>query len=213
MKKALLLLALAVASVTVAQGAAVVATNYDEASLRQRPISTAAGAGQLTGGVVALGTWAASNAEVAALFAQLPNPTVWGQIVSSFLDFGATTTIGAGFPGLYESLASEVISEGNPLIGKNIYTLIGNGATLATSTEAALVLDPAVFAVDGAVPFSARAEISNPSATIVFGSPTGPNIDTLLGTAASLQMRATVPEPLSATLLLAGLALGFRRRR
>jgi hypothetical protein len=57
MKKTLLLLAFVV-SPSLVHGAAVTATNYNEGTGRQRPISTISGAGILAGGVVAIGSWA-----------------------------------------------------------------------------------------------------------------------------------------------------------
>jgi hypothetical protein len=212
MKKAFMLFAAVLTSATLVQGASVVATNYDEAAGRQLPFSTASGAGFLTGGIVAVGTWNASNSDVAGLFAQLPNPTVWGQIVSSFIRFGDTSTVGGGFEGLYELSAQRPLVAADVEVGKNIYTLIGNAPTLAASTEAALVLDPGTFNFDNPL-FAARADITNPSATVVFGSLNGPSVTSALGAAPSLKFGATVPEPFSATLLFAGLALGFRRRR
>ncbi len=212
MKKAFLLFAAVLTSATLVQGASVVATNYDEASGRQLPLSSASGAGFLTGGIVAVGTWNASNSDVAGLFAQLPNPQVWEQIVNSFVRFGNPSTVGGGFSGLFEADVQQPLVAADVQVGKNIYTLIGNGATLAGSTEAALVLDPGTFNFDNPL-FAARAEISNPTATVVFGSLNGPSVTTALGAAPSLKFGATVPEPFSATLLFAGLALGFRRRR
>lgn len=216
MKKAFLLFAAVLTSATLVQGASVVATNYDEATGRQLPFSTNSGApfglGAGGAGIVAVGTWNASNADVAGLFAQLPSQTVWNQIVSSFLQFGSTSKVGSDFPGLYELDAQRPLFPADVEVGKNIYTLIGNGSTLASSTEAALVLDPGTFNFDNPL-FAARAEISNPSATVVFGSLNGPSVTSALGAAPSLKFGATVPEPFSATLLFAGLALGFRRRR
>lgn len=215
MKKVLLLIALAVTSAQLVQGAAVTATNYNEGSGAQRPLSDTAGTGigvTTPGGVVAIGSW---SVDPVPLFNQLksaPSAALWGTIVESFISFGATTNVGSAFGGLYESVAQAPIAQGGPLDGKTIYTLIGNGATLAASTEAALVTDGATFAFDNPL-FSGRAEISAANAQVLFGNGAGPSITSALGAAPSLQLAPVVPEPFSATLLLTGLALVFRRRR
>ncbi|MFN0130862.1 MAG: hypothetical protein ACKV19_29725 [Verrucomicrobiales bacterium] len=209
MKKVLLLIALAATSAHLAQGAAVTATNYNEGSGAQRPLSSVAGTGILTGGVIAIGSWAT---DPRPLFSQLPNAAVWESIVSSFISFGAPTSVGASFSGLYESVAQAQIAQGSPLDGKTIYTLIGNAATLSSSTEGGLVTDGSTFAFDNPL-FQARAEISATNAQILFGKAGGPSVESALGAAPSLQLATTVPEPFSATLLLTGLALIFRRRR
>ncbi|MFN0129641.1 MAG: hypothetical protein ACKV19_23495 [Verrucomicrobiales bacterium] len=57
MKKALLLFAFTV-SASLGHGAAVTATKSNEGTGSQRPISSISGAGILTGGAVAIGSWA-----------------------------------------------------------------------------------------------------------------------------------------------------------
>jgi len=211
MKKVFTLLALLVAGSLQVQGAAVIATNYDESVPTQKPFTTAAGSPFLAGGVIQLGTFTSDPTALLNALKTTPSPASWSALVSAFTTFGATNKIGEFVPGLYEAVAQGPINAGNPLIGGNIYTLIGNGATLEASTEAALFRETAAFAVDAPL-FNTTANVSSAASLLLFGQ-AGPSVETALGSAVSAQFAPVVPEPMSATLFLSGLALALRRRR
>ena len=201
-----------------AQAGSILATNYNETTGANRPISTVSGAPiAVGGGVVQLGTFNSTGAALDALIAGLASGNV-SALLADFISYGSTNTIGA-FPAehLYASDKSVAIPGGSPLIGKNIYTLIGNAGTLAGSSEFAIIRDDESFAADAPV-FQALADISAPigggagQIAVLFGNPNGPSITTALGAAPSLQL-APIPEPMSAALLLSSLALVARRRR
>jgi len=96
-------------------------------------------------------------------------------------------------------------------VGGHIYTLVGNGTTLETSTEFALFRDTPIFAVDAPL-FYTTANLSSTGSLQVLGQAGGPSVQTALGSAVSAQF-AALPEPMSATLFLSGLFLVLRRGR
>lgn len=215
MKKTIAILATIVASFSFADGAAITVTNYDEASGAQLGISIASGAGLLTGGVVQVGSFAADPASLISAL----NPTNAGgayeALLSAFTSFGSTNTIGGDYSGLFESVKEANIASDNALVGKSIYTLIGNGATLQSSTELAILVDAQQFNYDDPV-FARRSNLTADTVTAAFGSKTGPAVETALGAStASIQLApvAIIPEPMSAALLIGSLAFVVRRRR
>jgi len=214
MNKATIVAVLGLLTAGVSQAGNILATNYDEVSGAQRPFSTNAGAPiGLAGasGVIQLGSF--TTADPGALIAGLGSPAGLAALLADFISFGTSSQIGADFAGLYASDKSSPIASDSPLKDKSIYTLVGNNATLAGSTELAIIRDDQSFAFDNPV-FEALADISAGSSVILFGSPTGPGFTTLLGPAtSSLSLGVAVPEPMSAALLLSGLALVVRRRR
>ena len=214
MNKATIVAVLGLLTSVVSHAGNILATNYDEGTLAQRPFSTVAGTPiGLTGasGVVQLGSF--TSADPGALIAGLGSPAGLAALLADFISFGTSSSIGSDFPGLYAADKSSPIASDSPLVGKSIYTLIGNNATLAGSTELAIIRDNESFAADNPV-FEALADISATSSVILFGSPTGPGFTTALGAAtSSLSLAPAVPEPMSAALLLSGLALVARRRR
>lgn len=202
------------------QGASVTFTNYDEALNRHRPISTSSGTGILAGGIVVVGGWASDPSPLISQIAATQNPALLSELLTQFISFGAATSIGADFSGLYESDAQRFIRSDDPLVGKTIYTVIGNGSSVLASTDIALLTDGAVFAADN--PFYAvRADISSPETQLLLGMTfNGPVVRTALGSTPSLQLgilleplpSGVIPEPYSTSLILAGLLLAASRR-
>lgn len=209
MKKAYLATLIVAATATSAFGAAITVTNYDEASGVQKGFSLTDGTALLTGGVVQVGAFAN---DPAPLIANLGTSEGYAALLTAFTRFGTTNAIGADFSGLFESVKDVPINNGDALVDKSIYTLVGNGATLEASTQLAIIKDDGTFTFDNPL-FSTRADLSAASSVIAFGSATGPNVTTALGEVASIQLAVVVPEPMSATLLLGGIALAFRRRK
>ena len=207
MNKATIVAVLGLLTAGVSQAGNILATNFDEVSSAQRPFSTNAGVpiGLTAQGVVQLGSF--TSADPGALIAGLGSPAGLAALLADFIVFGSSSQIGADFAGLYAADKSTPIASDSTLVGKSIYTLVGNNATLAGSTELAIIRDDQSFAADNPV-FEALADVSAGSSVILFGSPTGPGFTTLLGPAtSSLSLGVAVPEPMSAALLLSGLAL------
>lgn len=200
-----------------ANGATVNGTNYNLDTLSHKPIALSNGTGLTSGGVIQIGSFNSTGAALDSLIAGLTSPAGLSALLADFITFGSKTSVGglgAGFEGIYD-VAAEVVpfSAGNPLIGKSIYTLIGNNADLASSTELAIIQDNQAFDVDAPL-FVAGASLLESTNVVRFGNGSGPSLTTnsAFQAASSLQL-APIPEPMSAALLLSGLALVVRRRR
>jgi hypothetical protein len=209
MKKFILGLAVLSLCAVSVQAGNVLVSNYNEDTAAVRPLSTNGGVAFASGGTVAIGSF--TSADPASLISNAGSPAGWAALLADFIFFGATNTIGGDLPNLYSADKSQFLGAGNPLIGKNIYTLIGNGGTLAASGEGAIVRHADQFVQDLPT-FSLTADLSLPSSTVLFGTLDGPQVVTVIGTAASLRM-APIPEPMTAALLFSALALVGRRRR
>ena len=199
-----------------ANGAAVNGTNYSLDSLTHKPISLSNGTAVTSGGVIQIGSFNSTGAALDALIAGLTSPAGLNALLADFIAFGSTTTVGgqgAGFEGIYDLPAQAPLAAGNPLVGKSIYTLIGNNASLAASTDLAIVQDNAAFDVDAPL-FNTAASLLEGTNVYRFGNGSGPSLtaNSVFPAAASLQL-SPIPEPMSAALLLSGLALVVRRRR
>jgi hypothetical protein len=145
------------------------------------------------------------------------NPTTFASILTGgeFIQFGSA--IGWLGAGVYDGSASAAINSGSSFIGKGIYTLIGNAATLAASTELLIAKHPGVFAQDAPL-FSAVATLdqSSGNGTVLWGNSAGGALD--VGGGSSLASYRTVgvaaiPEPSRAMLAAMGLFAGLVRRR
>jgi len=185
----------------------ILVTNFDESFGRQMPITTISGNGILTGGVVQIGSFL--SGDPSALIAGLTSPAGLAALLSDFISFGSSNAIGSDFVGLYASDKSSPLTAGSPLIGKSIYTLIGNNATLTASTELGIVRHPGSFAADAPV-FAGLADLSDPAAVILYGG-RGSGVTTALGLSTQ-SLRLGVPEPSVALLIVLGLAAVIGRR-
>lgn len=184
--------------------------NFEETSGRQLPITTASGDSIQQGGIVQVGSF--GSPDVAALIGALPSTAGRDALIGDFIPFTDRTSIGFNFNGLFFIEKLEPLASDSPLIGKPVYTLIGNGPTFAASTELSLVRHPVIFGPDEPF-FAAFTDISDPYAVVLMGS-SGPSATTALGfSPTSLSLARAVPEPASgALILLAGVML-LRARR
>lgn len=222
MKQTILtLLALATAMGT-AKSATVNPGNYDIDALTSKPISLLDGTALASGGVVAIG-WFSSD--ITALLPGIATDGGKAAVIAAFNVFGTTIEgnstqkigeAGAGFEGLYDKPVSGAINAGDAIIGQNIYTLIGNGDTLATSSQLAIIRDANTFGADAPL-FTAGAGLLEADASVVYGLATGPSVkpNAAFEGAASVQLQpfGVIPEPMSAAFLLSSLAFVVRRRR
>lgn len=133
--------------------------------------------------------------------------------LSSGLTGGPSESLG-GNPAGYAEYAPDdqaSILSGNPLLGRNLYSFIGNAATLAESTEFALVL---LGVIQEDLP-NELSYSSNPAGLTpiigTLGSYQG-DLGGGQGTSITLQTAVVVPEPSTAVLGAIG-ALGLLRRR
>jgi hypothetical protein len=207
MKKLLIGAVLALLGGLHLQAGNILVTNYNEDSGAQLPISLLGGAALLKGGSVQIGTWIS---DPTALIAGLGSPAGRDALLASFVTFGEPNAIGNDVDGLYQSDKSVPIAPNSPLVGQSIYTMIGNAASLSTSSIFAVIKHNTTFAADAPV-FAGVADISLSGSSVIYGSLGGPSITTALGAAPSL--RLNIPEPMSISLLFASLALMARRRR
>lgn len=213
MKKTILSIVAAVAGLLSAEAAVINGTNYDVDNLTVRPITTSNGSPILSGGIVYIGYF---KEDIAPLAANL-NAENYAKIVDAFVAFGQPVKIGEHFEGLYDIAASGgTINDGTEIVGKSIYTFIGNGNSLADSTEIAIIKDDNAFAADAPL-FTTWASLLEGGAQALVGNLNGPavKVNDAFAEAPSLQLVnvGVIPEPMSAAFLLSSLTLVARRRR
>lgn len=153
-----------------------------------------------------------SAATIEGLFSQLGSSGTMGLTLGTF-----------SIDGLFSIAASDGIGGGNndEFIGQNIITVIGNGNSIAASTELLVVSSATTFAAD-APSFTASVNFQTGDGTsVLFGSnsydASGPGGEIIPGQAFtgasnSYQTAALVPEPSMALLGALGV-LGLLRRR
>jgi len=157
-------------------------------------------------GFVGIGVFSIADAQIAGAGSA-------ATIANNFTLFGQSDKIGAGFSldGTYQFISTAEIGVGSPYTG-NIYTVIGNATTLATSTEFLVFKHDLSFNPDsplGGPPAMVKAGRGTlilggfNNFTHFIGLPSGP---------APAFNTVTVPEP-SATLLGLLGAVGLLRRR
>lgn len=145
--------------------------------------------------------------------------TSLSSIVNAFTIFGTTDTFNTGGAptnqrGLFAHSQNAVVT-GSSFSGKNIYLLVGNGASFGASTQLLVLKNSALFTdAQDAVPTAQNITFSTATATLLFGRNLA-DVKTT-GTDASVTpgwgTATAVPEP-SAALLGAVGALGLLRRR
>ena len=180
-----LFIALVFTCLDVVRGGNVLLTNFDESRGSQVPVSLANGTALLQGGSVQVGSFV--GADPAVLINGLISPAGLAALLSNFVTFGPAASVGAAFSGLYGVDVSVPLNATSPLVGQSIYTVIGNATTLSTSSELAIIRHASLFEADAPV-FGRIADISDPTATMLFGQRPGPSVTTALGAAPSLQL-------------------------
>lgn len=218
MKSVLITTLLGIASAAVVNAAAIRAQNFSDDATQARPIVTSNGnTPPANSGSVTVGSFRTfTDAQIQAVNTVADLQALLADFVAFANSLSNPTRIGspaaADAPGLYAADLSAPINAGDPLVGKSIYTLIGNGSNISTSNQLAVVKDDQTFNVDAPV-YQANAFIYEPSSVVLVGS-AGPSvrIDVLGANFESLRLR-TIPEPSMAMLGLLGLGLVARRRR
>ena len=180
-----LFIALVFSCLDVVRGGNVLLTNFDESRGTQVPVSLANGTAMLQGGSVQVGSFVGADPTV--LINGLISPAGLAALLSNFVTFGPAASVGAAFSGLYGVDVSVPLNATSPLVGQSIYTVIGNASTLSTSSEMAIIRHASVFEADAPV-FDRTADISESTATILFGQRPGPSVTTALGAAPSLRL-------------------------
>jgi hypothetical protein len=165
----------------------------------------------LDGGIVAIGYFAsgAPSSSIGDIQTTIANFTLQHSVLAG----SPSADLGDSVAGYFQSsiLAGGQITVGSPLLGLGVYLFAGNAATLAASTEFALVR---VGTIADDVPFNQQ-YTADAAAALTAGALIIGNVDTaanpLGGVSQSLQL-VPVPEPSVALLGLLG-AVGFFRRR
>jgi hypothetical protein len=140
------------------------------------------------------------------------DPSVLG---TDFALFGSSTTFGAaGFDGLYDfSSDGGRVGAASPFFGQSLYTLLGNGATIANSTDFVIFKHTVTFPDDSAaaLPADLNAYLGT-DGSFILGSITGDTFDYGGGNVVPIVKMEAIPEP-SALLLSAFGILGLLRRK
>lgn len=153
--------------------------------------------------------------------AAIGSTTDFGALLTDFVQFGQATATGFqnGFnaPGFFShSTDAPIPNGGNNFTGNNVYTVIGNGATLAGSSQLAVWKGNAVFTQENAVGLgSVNSNVTPGAGSLIFGTSGGAkNVGVGPTFSDSIQLSAPIPEPSSALLFgLGGFALLLRRKR
>lgn len=157
--------------------------------------------------------------------------SAWASLVEGFLPFGSSAaSLGDAnaysIPGLYAMDQSRPMKLDDPLVGKTMFTVIGNASTLAESTSVLLLQHAEWFAADRPI-FGAMLLPHEPGVELLLGNLGGPVTLPGLGDVPhSLQFASLfddldfpvdavppIPEPSTTVLLLLGGGWLVRRRR
>lgn len=223
MKLNLLALAFVALPLLTAQASNTVVTNFTTVAATKpnaHPVMLADGATLIPSGsgTVATGFFSLADGAITAI----STPAAWTTALGSFQQFGTTGTVGGASAlnnaGLYKLTAGQANLAGSAFDGKNIYTVIGNGASLAASTQVLVFKSTSTFAVDptpeGTGPFLG----TPPAGSLLLGSFGTPGAFYPAGLMANITSTPAVavnlvPEPATALLGVLSLGFGFIRRR
>jgi PEP-CTERM motif len=163
----------------------------------------------VSSGIVALGTFSTE-------------PTTAADILGSFSQLGnGVGFFGAAAPGYFAGSVNGAITDPGVFVGKTVYAVFGNGATIATSTE--LAVWKAVTNAEGNT-FTADNPVGGPNSVLTFASRGTLLVGTIVplynsgqaGFAAqpAFRLASVVPIPEPSALLLSALgALALLRRK
>jgi hypothetical protein len=129
----------------------------------------------------------------------------------NFVQFGASTTFGAGF---YDGSADGGrIGAASQFLNKNIYTVLANESTIASSTQLAIFKSNLTFTQDDAlaIPTAVTAAIDVDGQFLMGAS--GPDLDYGSGSFGSVALQTAVPEPSALLLSSLGVMVLARRKR
>lgn len=173
---------------------------------------------QIGTGYVAVGYFDISDATILTSTAS--------QLASAFQILGSSGgtsyDVGAGYymNGAFGLSSIATISSGSPYIGKNIYLVVGNAASLSSSSQAFIYKTNTLFQVDPSSAVTLDFSAGPPAGTLILGTtgvtytPYYSGAGSVAGNEVTTAYRTAtlVPEP-SAVLLGAFGALGLLRRR
>ena len=201
----LTILPLLVAFAVSAKAASITATNIDF-TLTNPVVNSTGTLYAVNSGYVAIGVFSSlSDSAIASLNSA-------SSFEAAFTQFGTSSTFGSGFgiAGTYQFETTAGIPSGSTYSGP-IYTVIGNAATLADSTQFLVFKENVNFNTDPGA--SGPAVLKNGSGTLIIGNYNTFTADIGAGNVGAFSTVSLVPEP-SVTLLgvLGCLAL-LRRRR
>lgn len=160
------------------------------------------------------GATLASGSVAIGIFSQDPSGMDIPAVKAAFQQFGTSVSMGFnGLAGLYQNTVTSAVADGGPFAGQAVYTVIGDGADIASSNGLMVFDHGFSFVADpGATPDA----IITAGGNLVLGS-VAAGVDIggspfdgfqLAGDAAPI-----IPEPSSALLGLLGLSFVCLRRR
>lgn len=135
-----------------------------------------------------------------------------GDLDAAFVQFGASNTFGTGFAvaGLYQH---GVTANANAYATQSVFTVIGNGATLAASSEVLVFKHSHQFQVEPNPTSNAQLGQAQPGTLLIGEFGNYSHNQAGAGVSSSYNTVSLVPEPSVALLGLAGGLLMLRRRR
>jgi hypothetical protein len=175
----------------------------------------------LTSGFAGTGGFSVSDVTVSSLVSN----NDYSGLIAAFTPFVGTDDFILGTSavlGVVPGAFTISVDPFNPtsFIGQSIYTFIGNGATLGSSTEYALFLHSETFTADPAAPSLPNEyfmDLANGTSSIgVFGTKnnvTDGNLGITNATVSTYQLVNAIPEPSSLLLSIVGLVFLARRKR
>jgi hypothetical protein len=151
--------------------ATVTAQNFEDDGSSDRPVEFFGSLPPPNTGSVSIGSFRTmTDAQIAAALAG----GQWQSVLADFIAFGDSLENPArlgdenafNVPGYYAAVFNELLQTGHPLIGKRIYTVIGNGPHLSLSSAIIIIKDNDSFGADTPF-FQAFALIHQPGSTDV----------------------------------------------
>lgn len=190
-----------------AKAATITVTNVDF-GLTNAVVSEAGTAYANSTGIIAIGVFSTLTD------LDISSATSVATLAGDFKTFGTTAQFGAGFglAGTYQFETTGATPGVDGFAG-NIYTFIGNGATLAASTEILVYKNESTFVADPGASDPALLSDTLDSGTLLLGGFNNYSEDIGLGPAPAYNTVNLIPEPSVALLGALGVFGLLRRRR